>query len=293
MADDVARKITKNFEQLRPIKALDTNPRVLFNFSRVDELFAMAVEVETGFKKITGKGGTVEQVNKDALKWVQGKAAANLEEKIQANQRYVRTRTKRLASAIRSPKYSQASDTGFAFLISSPELLAAVPYYLAVESGSRASVGRIIPLLFLGKNQLPGLDSQPKASTLADRLRSPQRPTSARGSGSGSRLPTTRNSDGQSLFKTDRIIGPGEFKRRAGSEAGALKGKHFDRQNAFFVKIKRPVPAYHYAEDAMREFEEKDIWGNLIRARKKTLQSLLVGKFKNFQGPASLSRNHA
>lgn len=295
-----SQKVRYLAEQLRPIQNLDTRVRVAFDFARSDRLFKLAVEVETGYRKFTGKGGEIAKINAECLRWVKDRAAANLEESIQKNQRFKRTNTKRLERAIRSPKWSRSSETGFQFLIHSPALLEEVPYYLAVEVGSRASVGRYLPLLFLGKAG-DGPISLSTNETQARALRTPRAPDPTRGNNRGrnakghflkrsarSALPTERTDGGrQTRFKTDRIIGPSE---RARQKGGDFKGARFSRDNAFFVQIKRPVPAYHYAANAAADFTSEKIFDKKLELRKAAIEKKTKAKLKIFNGPASLNR---
>lgn len=284
--DYAYRSRSKNAEQYRPIRPLDVELKLDFELKELPKLRRIALEIERNFKKLNGKGGAIEEINQAALKWVQNQAVQNLDASIERNQRYKKTRSRRLEKALVDPRFSKADEKGFSFLIQSPELIETVPYYLAVEKGSRASIGRVIPMLFLG---LKGddLKSQPRRDTPAASLRYPKRPDPRRGnnrrnpktgrfanqSSGVSRLPQTRYK-GETIYKTDRSIGPSERRRR--EAAGQLKSPFFDKSNAFFIKVKRPVPAYHYAERAGVAFRNQNVWRSIMGTKRTEIKQQMT-----------------
>lgn len=270
------------------------------NYTTKDfRLKAAAERLKKNFDAATQeKGCIVEDVNREALKWVQRRAKANLNESIEKNQRFSRTNSKRLEKAIVNSKYSASSYDGFQFLVADSGILAAVPYYLAVERGSRASVGRLIPLLFLSKNKKSGEGSYNTNETTARQVRTPRRPDPTRGNarrgargrfigpaqgGSALSRRRTKTTPSQTVYKTDRIIGPSERLRQSGGGSriyngqrlNDFKGKHFGIDKAFFVRVKRPVPAYRYAEHAGAAFRDQKIWKKLMDANSTRLDAAL------------------
>jgi hypothetical protein len=297
-------------EQFRPISGMDlTTIRLPFRFNK--KIFDKAVKVEVAYRKLTGKGGEIERLNKAALQYVQVHAKKNLQEKMDANKRPAAGRSKRLEKALSSPKYSRVTPDGFHFMEYDSGILDDVPYWLAVEFGSYASVGRYIPLTFLGTNGVNGNrpDGLPNVNSTAKQLRTAYNPHSSRGNAlratrahnpgrgkqpRGSFLPKNERGDvhlaGNSKLTTDRIIGPSEKLRKLGTNQ-EFKQDHFNR--VVFVRVTRPVPAYHYARDAARQFKSEKIYEKSLRASQANLTKKLGIAAKRrmaFGGRAALSR---
>lgn len=293
-------------EQLRPISRMDFTPRLPFSFNR--KIFDEAVKVEVAYRKLTGKGGEVERLNKAALKWVQVHAVENLQAKVEANGRTAAGRSRRLEKALISPKYSTVKPDGFAFMEYSSGILEDVPYWLAVEFGSYASVGRYIPLTFLGRRAGTENAGLPTTSSKAKDLTQPYLPHVSRGNAlratraynpgpgkqpRGTFLPRAQrgiSTENNPRLRTDRIIGPSE-RIRKDKEGQGFRQPHFHVVS--FVRVTRPVPAYHYARDASRQFRRDKIYEKSLRASQANLTKKLgiaAQKRLAFGGRSALSR---
>jgi hypothetical protein len=265
-------------EQFRPIQALSIKPRIVVRQTK--GMFEDLVALEVNFRKLLKQNGVIHQVNKEGLQIVKRLAINDLKAKIQTNRRFARTNSGRLEKALGDTRNSKVTRTGFEFLIYTPKLLKEVPYYLAVEEGSFASVGRFVPLIFLSRpNDRKGRPQEITAETSARSVTKPQAPDPTRGNAltgprggrlaSGQRgIPIERDGRGHTVRKTDRIVGPSEIKRKK------LKNGIFRPNNAFVVQIKRPVPAYHYARDAGREFSSKHMYAGLLQTKRNELEKL-------------------
>lgn len=203
-------------------------------------------------EKLVGKKlpRIVEQANKEALHDIQKLARKALAEKLKDSRRQLRTGN--LQAAIMDDKYSIADSRRLQFL--RDELVRpVVPYYRAIEHGDNSQVGTLRPLEFLSNGRrfnIPG-PRRDYNQRVAPGYRENNSAVGDRIIGSRERFGTGRFS------KTPRRRFDEQLKhsnrRRLKS---AIPGPQGD--GLFLVRIKNPVPAYHYAETAAAQFKAKN-----------------------------------
>lgn len=154
-------------------------------------------------------------------------------------------RTGNLQAAIMDDKYSIA-DARRVQLLRDELIRPDVPYYRAIEHGDRSQVGQKRPFEFLGGR---GGSSTRGPRKLYDTQQPPRR-DAAFSSATAERIVGARE-----RFNRDRF---GSHPRRASDTIISRRREKVvsgaDNEGLYLVTIKNPVPAYHYARTAQREF---------------------------------------
>ncbi len=187
----------------------------------------------------------IRQCNRDGLLWIQLRAKQNLEAKIEGNKR-PHFRSFRLERAILSNSYSTADGHGIKFLIDK-KIRTDVPYYASLEYGDKSQIGRRIPFFFLSTGSSPF--SANRAGAPESAFRQGQAPDIKR---------VTSVPNGS---RSDRLIGPREYKSGAPNSSGGLAT---ERHTAI---IRRPVPKYRYGRNAGDSFISERIYEQILDSR--------------------------
>jgi hypothetical protein len=239
------------------------DPSRILGFSR------RVAAAERRWQKETGKSGLFLQINTEALHVLQQDALKNLRGSIARNGRPdIRSRkanATRLEDALVDDKYSEVTEKKIALLVRS-KVVDDVPYYRALEYGSRSQIGKERYFLYLSARS--GISSSNFATDPARIFNRRQRPSMLRNNG--------RNANPKSLSynpasqvrpevgqRTDRIVGTRE--RQGRSISKAFKG------SVHKIIIRRPVPAYRYANNAGRDLIDGKYESILNRYKAKFL----------------------
>ncbi len=228
-------------------------------------------DILAGLDALTGDGGYLERTNKQSLKWLQNKAQENLASSIRKHKRprfsSSNFRTQNLSRAIGNDKYSEATKDKVRFIIDH-KIRPDVPYYGSIEFGDHSQIGRKIDFAFLSVRsdkrsrnfrRDPLKNYQYAQKNRVQRSNDPKKgiPDSIRRHEAGRFRKVRQNRE---ALRTDRLIGPRE-QRAIGHE-----GKRF------YVTIRRPVPAYHYARKAGQQFVRQDIYARLLEGYRSELR---------------------
>ncbi len=127
---------------------LDYGPLITFDPRKTRNAFRVQARNKLG--RYTNAQGSVLRANRRSLVYMQNRSAKNLDDAIAAHGRPQTFSSGRLRRAILSDEFSRADRDGFEFLIDSL-IEPAVPYYRAIESGSRHMVNKRI--LIIGSRQ--------------------------------------------------------------------------------------------------------------------------------------------
>jgi hypothetical protein len=200
--------------------------------------------------KENGLFDILENVNQKSLDFMVDRARKNLKESTYENATNPRERTGRLDAALANKGNHVVTAEGFLFMVASRLDGSPAPYWRAIEQGSRASVGRRIPLTFRAGNysqyyQRYGPESD-KRNDVPGR-KPVYKDIRARYSGEGSDR-KTRSKDAKAYLTKKKI-----------PKSRRLQGE------AQFVTVKRPIRAYRYGGKAVDAFNAGDKYRQLLR----------------------------